>query len=99
MTSEAVTNAINACKLEDNLTPVTLYAGWSNPHSFRVLIHDEAPGLDNPAWARHVPPGRAAPRPPVSPVGQASLTVGSTPVRAASPYHRALDFGVRASVA
>ncbi|MBK3573143.1 ATP-binding protein [Streptomyces sp. MBT65] len=45
LTSEAVTNAINACKLEGHLTPVTLHAGWSSPHRFRVLIHDEAPGI------------------------------------------------------
>ena len=45
LTSEAVTNAINACKLKGFLTPVTLYAGWSDPRRFRVLIHDEAPGL------------------------------------------------------
>ncbi|SED62277.1 Histidine kinase-like ATPase domain-containing protein [Streptomyces sp. 3213] len=53
LTSEAVTNAINACKLDGNLTPVTLYAGWSNPHSFRVLVHDEAPGL--PAFRTSTP--------------------------------------------
>jgi hypothetical protein len=30
---------------------------------------------------------------------QAVSSPGSVPVRAASPYHRALDFGVRANVA
>ncbi|MEV0637056.1 ATP-binding protein [Streptomyces sp. NPDC050619] len=45
LTSEAVTNAINACTDKGCTTPVTLHAGWTDPHRLRVLIHDEAPGL------------------------------------------------------
>ncbi|WP_409471947.1 ATP-binding protein [Streptomyces sp. HC307] len=45
LTSEAVTNAINACADKGCTTPVTLYAGWTDPARLRVLIHDEAPGL------------------------------------------------------
>jgi anti-sigma regulatory factor (Ser/Thr protein kinase) len=45
LTSEAVTNAINACVGKDCTTPVTLYAGWTDPRRLRVLVHDEAPGL------------------------------------------------------
>lgn len=59
----------------------------------------EEPQAPKTRPGRGTSPRRAAPRPPVSPVGQAPPTVGSTPVRAASPYHLALDFGVRASVA
>ena len=44
LTSEAVTNAINACGSKGCTTPVTLHAGWPDPHRFRVLVHDEAPG-------------------------------------------------------
>ncbi|WP_369259640.1 ATP-binding protein [Streptomyces sp. R35] len=44
LTSEAVTNAINACAGKGCTTPVTLYAGWTDPYRLRVLIHDEAPG-------------------------------------------------------
>ncbi len=60
----------------------------------RYVTRRTAPG-------RGTPPRHAAPRSPSpgSPVGQTPSTEGSTPVRAASPYHRALDFGVRASVA
>jgi anti-sigma regulatory factor (Ser/Thr protein kinase) len=45
LTSEAVTNAINACAAKNCATPVTLHAGWPAPTRLRVLVHDEAPGL------------------------------------------------------
>ncbi|MET7452493.1 ATP-binding protein [Streptomyces sp. NPDC005574] len=45
LTSEAVTNAINACADKGCTAPVTLFAGWTDPRLLRVLIHDEAPGL------------------------------------------------------
>ncbi|MBC9725217.1 ATP-binding protein [Streptomyces sp. TRM68367] len=45
LTSEAVTNAINACAAKGCATPVSLYAGWADPTRLRVLVHDEAPGL------------------------------------------------------
>ncbi|BBC33444.1 hypothetical protein SGFS_047380 [Streptomyces graminofaciens] len=45
LTSEAVTNAINACAAKGCTTPVTLRAGWPDPARLRVLVHDEAPGL------------------------------------------------------
>lgn len=46
LTSEAVTNAINACAAKHCTAPVTLFAGWAHPGGhLRILIHDEAPGL------------------------------------------------------
>ncbi|MGV9882622.1 ATP-binding protein [Streptomyces sp. NPDC003006] len=50
LTSEAVTNAINACAAKACTAPVSLFAGWAEPGGpgsgrLRVLIHDEAPGL------------------------------------------------------
>ncbi|MER5911622.1 ATP-binding protein [Streptomyces sp. NPDC001982] len=45
LTSEAVTNAINACADKGCTTPVTLHAGWAAPTRLRILSHDEAPGL------------------------------------------------------
>ncbi|MBT2488137.1 ATP-binding protein [Streptomyces sp. ISL-96] len=45
LTSEAVTNAVNACRTTACTSPVTLSAGWTDPHRLRVLVHDGAPGL------------------------------------------------------
>ncbi|MEV7196737.1 ATP-binding protein [Streptomyces sp. NPDC093510] len=48
LTSEAVTNAINACATKACTAPVTLFADWAGQDlrgRLRVLIHDEAPGL------------------------------------------------------
>ncbi|UUU22345.1 ATP-binding protein [Streptomyces sp. DSM 40750] len=45
LTSEAVTNAINAYAARGCTTSVTLHAGWPDPARLRVLVHDEAPGL------------------------------------------------------
>ncbi|MEU5700907.1 ATP-binding protein [Streptomyces aurantiacus] len=45
LTSEAVTNAINACATTKRAAPVTLHAGWRTPRRLRVVIQDEAPGL------------------------------------------------------
>ncbi|MET7618067.1 ATP-binding protein [Streptomyces sp. NPDC005408] len=45
LTSEAVTNAINACVLKGCTAPVTLFAGWADAHRLRILVHDEAPGV------------------------------------------------------
>ncbi|WP_406402206.1 ATP-binding protein [Streptomyces sp. NBC_00879] len=45
LTSEAVTNAINACVLKGCTAPVTLFAGWTDAHRLRILVHDEAPGV------------------------------------------------------
>ncbi|MBB5936856.1 ATP-binding protein [Streptomyces zagrosensis] len=44
LTSEAVTNAVNACLLSGCSAPVTLYADWTPAGSFRVLVCDDAPG-------------------------------------------------------
>ncbi|WP_328452152.1 ATP-binding protein [Streptomyces sp. NBC_00386] len=44
LTSEAVTNAVNACTGQGCSAPVTLHAGWAGPRRLRVLVHDEAPG-------------------------------------------------------
>ncbi|MEU5023348.1 ATP-binding protein [Streptomyces milbemycinicus] len=48
LTSEAVTNAVNACLRSGCSTPVTLFAEWTTPHLLRVLVQDEAPGLPVP---------------------------------------------------
>ncbi|MFD9909224.1 ATP-binding protein [Streptomyces sp. NPDC059063] len=47
LTSEAVTNAVNACAAEDCTAPVTLFAALPDPvgDRLRVVVHDEAPGL------------------------------------------------------
>ncbi|MET9129398.1 ATP-binding protein [Streptomyces antibioticus] len=46
LTSEAVTNAINACADKGCATPVTLHAGGTDRHHrLRVLVHDRAPRL------------------------------------------------------
>jgi anti-sigma regulatory factor (Ser/Thr protein kinase) len=55
LTSEVVTNAINACHASDCQTPITLLAEWVRPsepgNALRVLVHDEARGLPNPRAA------------------------------------------------
>ncbi|WP_406000662.1 ATP-binding protein [Streptomyces sp. NBC_00829] len=51
LTSEAVTNAINACVLKGCTAPVTLFAGWTDDHRLRILVHDEAPGVPAPRTA------------------------------------------------
>ncbi|MFI0729731.1 ATP-binding protein [Streptomyces sp. NPDC021225] len=48
LTSEAVTNSVNACLRSGCSTPVTLFAEWTDPHHLRVLVQDEAPGLPVP---------------------------------------------------
>ncbi|MFI9305320.1 ATP-binding protein [Streptomyces triculaminicus] len=45
LTSEAVTNAVNACQAKGCTTPVTLVAEWTGPGHLRVLVHDGAAGL------------------------------------------------------
>ncbi|MFE7119264.1 ATP-binding protein [Streptomyces sp. NPDC057654] len=45
LTSEAVTNAVNASIGSGCSEPVTLYAEWDAKGSLRVLVHDGAPGL------------------------------------------------------
>ncbi|MDT0548290.1 ATP-binding protein [Streptomyces lonegramiae] len=52
LTSEAVTNSVNACLRSGCSTPVTLFAEWTDPHHLRVLVQDEAPGLPSPAHRR-----------------------------------------------
>ncbi|WP_431042242.1 ATP-binding protein [Streptomyces sp. P1-3] len=47
LTSEAVTNSVNACLNSGCSTPVTLFAEWAahaEADYLRVLVHDEAPG-------------------------------------------------------
>lgn len=56
LTSEAVTNAVNACHSSGCSIPVTLSAEWhrtgrNTSETLRVLVHDSAPGM---------PAGRAA---------------------------------------
>ncbi|WP_240812524.1 ATP-binding protein [Streptomyces sp. DASNCL29] len=45
LTSEAVTNAVNACRTSGCSAPVTLYAEWGPYGTLRVLVSDDAPGL------------------------------------------------------
>ncbi|KAA6214701.1 ATP-binding protein [Streptomyces albofaciens JCM 4342] len=45
LTSEVVTNAVNACRNGGCSQPVTLYGEWPVPARLRVLVHDGAPGL------------------------------------------------------
>ena len=45
LTSETVTNAINACTAKGCTTSVILHAAWIRPARLRVLVHDDAPGL------------------------------------------------------
>ncbi|MEU5052416.1 ATP-binding protein [Streptomyces sp. NPDC021096] len=45
LTSEAVTNAVNACLAKGCTTPVTLCAEWTGRGHLRVLVHDGASGL------------------------------------------------------
>ncbi|MFI9721239.1 ATP-binding protein [Streptomyces sp. NPDC052396] len=44
LTSEAVTNAINACRTSGCSAPVTLHADWAPGGELQVLVHDDAPG-------------------------------------------------------
>ncbi|AQW50315.1 ATP-binding protein [Streptomyces violaceusniger] len=45
LTSEAVTNAVNACRTSGCSAPVTLYAEWGPYGTLRVLVSDDAPGF------------------------------------------------------
>ncbi|UQA93881.1 ATP-binding protein [Streptomyces halobius] len=45
LTSEAVTEAVNACRGSGCAEPVTPYVEWQGPDTLRVLVHDAAPGL------------------------------------------------------
>ncbi|GAA2708120.1 MULTISPECIES: ATP-binding protein [Streptomyces] len=54
LTSEAVTNAVNACRIGNCTAPVTLSVEWATPHHIKVLVHDDAPGL--PALRQTVAP-------------------------------------------
>jgi anti-sigma regulatory factor (Ser/Thr protein kinase) len=48
LTSEVVTNAVNACCGGSCSAPLTLYAEWAADR-FRVLVQDDAPGLPAPS--------------------------------------------------
>jgi hypothetical protein len=46
LTSEAVTNAINACLRSGCSSPVTVFAEFAaSTNAFRVLVEDDAPGI------------------------------------------------------
>ncbi|MBT2385737.1 ATP-binding protein [Streptomyces sp. ISL-11] len=45
LTSEAVTNAVNACRAKRCTSPVTLHAEWTDTGRLRVSVHDGAGGL------------------------------------------------------
>ncbi len=44
LTSEIVTNAVNACRLKGCSTPVTVSVGWLSDGALLVLVYDDAPG-------------------------------------------------------
>lgn len=48
LTSEAVTNAVTACRRSGCAAPVTLYAEWAALGTLRVLVSDDAPGMLSP---------------------------------------------------
>ncbi|MBB4891713.1 anti-sigma regulatory factor (Ser/Thr protein kinase) [Streptomyces olivoverticillatus] len=45
LTSEVVTNAVNACQAQHCNAPVRLNAEWTQRQQLHVLVHDKAPGL------------------------------------------------------
>ncbi|MFI1972800.1 hypothetical protein BLA24_26715 [Streptomyces cinnamoneus] len=45
LSSEAVTNAVNACRAGGCDTPVTVLAEWTSLDQLLVLVHDNAPGV------------------------------------------------------
>ncbi|MEU4208602.1 ATP-binding protein [Streptomyces sp. NPDC026206] len=45
LTSEAVTNAVNACQAKGCTNPVTLFAEWTRRNQLHVLVHDDAPDV------------------------------------------------------
>ncbi|MEV4439450.1 ATP-binding protein [Streptomyces sp. NPDC049577] len=51
LTSEAVTNAVNACRTRGCTQPVTLLAEWTDREQLLVLVHDDAPGTPTPRTA------------------------------------------------
>lgn len=59
LTSEAVTNAVLACRISGCAAPVTLYAHWSSTDWLRVLVCDDAPGFpvarqaESAGWEEH----------------------------------------------
>ncbi|MFD8998715.1 ATP-binding protein [Streptomyces abikoensis] len=51
LTSEVVTNAVNACRRSDCTSPVTVYAKWMYGGALLVLVRDYAPGTPHErAW-------------------------------------------------
>lgn len=48
LTSEVVTNAVNACHRSGTHGRLTLFAECATPGALRVLVSDDAPGLPNP---------------------------------------------------
>lgn len=67
LTSEAVTNAVNACRRADCAVPLTVFAEYTGV--LRVFVHDEAPG---------VPAARLATRDEEAGRGLAILTACAT---------------------
>ncbi|MDF9814612.1 ATP-binding protein [Streptomyces sp. SPB162] len=59
LTSEVVTNAVNACRRSGTQNRLTLFAECSMPGALRVLVTDDAPGMPEP---RSRPAGDEEPR-------------------------------------
>ncbi|MDT0452386.1 ATP-binding protein [Streptomyces hesseae] len=59
LTSEVVTNAVNACRRSDCTSPVTVYAKWMHGGALLVPVRDYAPGVPHQrAWPVDAESGR-----------------------------------------
>ncbi|MFD0382733.1 ATP-binding protein [Streptomyces stramineus] len=62
LTSEAVTNAVNACRAKHCTSPVTLHAEWTDTGRLRVSVHDGAGcPCGGPPFRWTTSPGAASP--------------------------------------
>ncbi|MEV8061054.1 ATP-binding protein [Streptomyces antimycoticus] len=84
LTSEAVTNAVNACRTSGCSAPVTLYAEWGPYGTLRVLVSDDAPGI---------PPSAASPgtRPTPRAAGGCSSSAAPPPTGASASTAQARE--------
>ncbi|MDP9610525.1 MULTISPECIES: ATP-binding protein [Streptomyces] len=82
LTSEAVTNAVNACRRSGCSAPVTLYAEWGPHGTLRVLVSDDAP-----ASPRNAPSPETRPTPRAA--GGCSSSAAPPPTGASATTGRA----------
>lgn len=57
LTSEVVTNAVNACRRSGCSAPISLHADWAPGGALHVLVHDGAPGVPSRRQPTSVEPG------------------------------------------